>query len=149
MRSVAIPYSHGRALSHSRSYRSRRWKRGEECLRHHVVSRADSEAAAIALDPRGVAAEEHGEVLRLIMRPPDDGRVVLGVTPGGAGWQIRPLTLLSHIRWTFRVSSDTRCCRERAFRFPTCDQQSSCLMAPASPVAVATPVPLVAESRTP
>jgi hypothetical protein len=42
-------------------------KRGEERLRHHVVGRADSDAAAhVALDPGGVAAEQHGEVLGLI-----------------------------------------------------------------------------------
>ncbi|HMG61631.1 MAG TPA: hypothetical protein VK599_01665 [Streptosporangiaceae bacterium] len=28
------------------------------------------------------------------------------------------------------MSSDTRCCRERAFRFPPCDQQGSCLHPP-------------------
>jgi hypothetical protein len=94
-------------------------ERRQEGFRHHVVGRVGADAAAhVPLHLRGVPAEQHREMLRLIPGPPDDGRVVFGVASGGAGPRIGPLVSPSDHGRVLRVSSHTRGCRERAFRFP-------------------------------
>jgi hypothetical protein len=59
-------------------------RQGPTRLRHHVVGRVGADAAAhVPLHLRGIPAEQHREMLRLVPGPPDHGRVVLAVTPGG------------------------------------------------------------------